>query len=146
MGKLLDDTKLEAWRLFITAHARIIEAIDKELDEAEEMPLNWYDILIELYEAEGRRLRLHELAQRVVLSRSSITRLVDQLEDKGYLERQADPEDRRGSYAAITTAGEDALRKAWPHYAAAIERHFGRFLSEEEAALLVTVLGGLEIG
>lgn len=138
MDSLIDDVKLEAWRLFITAHTRIIEAIDAGLRQAGAMPLNWYDILIELFEAEGQQLRLHELAQQVLLSRSSITRLVDQLEAEGYLQRRPDPADRRGAYAVLTAAGENALRQAWPHYAAAIERHYGRFLSQEEAQRMVT--------
>jgi DNA-binding MarR family transcriptional regulator len=55
------------------------------------------------------------------------------------LERQPDPEDRRGSYAALTTAGEQALRSAWPYYAAAIEQYFGRFLTDEEAQTLFRI-------
>lgn len=133
MKKRIDDTRLRAWRNFITVHGRLIEAIDAELTESDTLPLNWYDILIELYEAEERRLRLHQLAERVVLSRSSITRLVDQLEEASMLRREPDPEDRRGSYAVLTESGLEGLRAAWPVYAAAIDKYFGRFLDDKEA-------------
>jgi len=79
---------------------------------------------------------MYELAQRVVLSRSSITRLVDQLAKQGLLTRRTDPEDRRGSYAVLTKAGEMAVRKSWPFYREAILRRFGSFLTDEEAAII----------
>lgn len=139
MEDITKQPQLDAWRMFLTVHAKLVEAIDADLQQTGELPLTHYDILIELFEAEGKRLRMHELAQLVLLSRSSITRLADQLEKRGYLERQPDPEDRRGSYAALTTAGEQALRSAWPLYAAAIAQHFGRFLSDEEAQTLFRV-------
>lgn len=128
--------QLEAWRLFLTLHAKIIEVIDRDLQESGGLPLNHYDVLIELMEAEGKRLRLHELARLVVLSRSSITRLVDQLEKQGLLVRQPDPEDRRGAYAVLTAVGEQAVRDSWPLYKQAILQHFGRFLTDEEAKII----------
>jgi DNA-binding MarR family transcriptional regulator len=136
MNKRIDDTRLRAWRNFITVYGRLIEAIDAELAESDTFPLSWYDILIELYEAEEHRLRLHRLAERVVLSRSSITRLVDQLEEAGMLRREPDPEDRRGSYAVLMEGGLAGLRAAWPVYAAAIDKYFGRFLDDEEALIV----------
>lgn len=133
MSNLDYTPQLDAWRLFLTLHAKIIEVIDKDLQAAGGLPLNHYDVLIELVEAEDKRLRLHELARLVVLSRSSITRLVDQLEQQGLLARQPDPEDRRGAYAVLTAAGEQAVRDSWPLYKQAILQHFGRFLTDEEA-------------
>lgn len=127
--------------MFITLHAKIIEIIDADLQAAGGLPLQQYDVLIELFEAEGKRLRMYELAQRVVLSRSSITRLVDQLAQQGFLTRQIDPDDRRGSYAVLTSAGETALRNSWPHYREAIQRHFGAFLTGDEAAVIAQAFG-----
>lgn len=132
--------RLDAWRLFITLQAKIIERIDADLQAAGGLPLQQYDLLIELFEAEEQRLRMYELAQQVVLSRSSITRLVDQLAGQGLLARETDPADRRGSYAVLTGAGEAALRQSWPLYREAILRHFGQFMSEAEATTLVEVL------
>lgn len=139
MSEITSELRLEAWRMFITLHAKIIERIDADLQGAGGISLQHYDILIELFEAKGKQLRMYELAQRVVLSRSSITRLVDQLEKQGLLSRKTDPEDRRGSYAVLTEAGETALRESWPFYREAILRHFGSFLGDDEARTLSEV-------
>jgi DNA-binding MarR family transcriptional regulator len=103
------------------------------------IPLTWYDVLIELYEAPDRRLRLHELARAVVLSRSTLTRTVDRLEGAGLLRREPDPTDRRGAFAVLTDEGLEAMRQAWPYYAQAIVDTFTRHLSEDEASVLTEV-------
>ena len=137
MTKKIETTHLEAWRLFLITHARLVETIDRSLSSAEQIPLNWYDVLIELYEAPDRRLRMHELAERVVLSRSGLTRLVDRLEHAGLLRREPDPQDRRGFHTIITPEGIEAMRRAWPVYAEGILKGFAQHLSEEEARVLV---------
>ena len=139
MSDQLDELHLEAWRSFITAHARLIDAIDRALTSAERLPLHWYDVLIELLEAPGRRLRLHDLADRVVLSRSGLTRLLDRLEAAGLLARQPDPSDRRGAYAVLTDKGREAIRRSWPVYAGGIQEYFARHVSADEATLLTQV-------
>lgn len=135
----LSERQLAAWRGFIKSHATLITAIDRELVEANCLPLHWYDVLVELVEAPAERLRLHELAARVVLSRSGLTRLVDRLEQAGFLRREPDPADRRGAFAILTEQGRQALRQAWPVYARGIEAHFARHLSDEEAEDLVEI-------
>ena len=134
-----DEARLTAWRQFITAHARLIEIIDAELVAAGCISLQWYDVLVELVEAPDRRLRMHELARRVVLSRSTLTRLVDRLEAEGLLARERSETDRRGANAVLTEKGLEALRQAWPVYARAIARHFARHLSTDEAQTLTAV-------
>ena len=134
MTDKLKPTHLDAWRLFITAHAQLINRIDSQLQSAEKIPLNWYDVLIELYEAPQYRLRMADLADKVVLSRSGLTRLVDKLEKAGYIQREIDPQDRRGFYAVLTDAGSQALRQAWPVYAEGIQTHFAQYLTDEDAA------------
>ena len=141
--KIISDRRLDSWRLFITLYPKLIERIDAELQAAGQLSLPQYDVLIELFETDKKRLRMFELAQRVVLSRSSITRLTDQLTLQGMLTRETDPADRRGSYAVLTEAGETALKNAWPIYREAILRQFGQFLSEEEAQILVQVFSRL---
>lgn len=136
MSEIDSDPRLDAWRLFITLHAKIIDVIDADLQAAGGIPLRHYDVLIELFEAKGKRLRMYKLAQQVALSRSSITRLVDQLAEQGFLMRETDPEDRRGSYGVLTEAGETALRESWPFYRKAIQRHFGSYLADEEAVVI----------
>lgn len=150
MAKLVSEQYLAAWRAFLTAQARVVEQIDRDLAAAEQLPLGWYDVLIELAGAPERRLRMNELARKVVLSRSGLTRLVDRIEAEGFLKRELDPTDRRGFYAILTDKGRIALREAWPIYAKGIANYFARHLSDQEAqqveAILRRVLAGMEEG
>ncbi len=129
-----------AWRAFITAHALVIERIERELAEAGLPPLGWYDVLLELSVAPDRRLRMHELARAVVLSRSGLTRLVDRLERAGLLRREPDLADRRGSFAVLTDEGAAMRERMWPVYARGIAEHFGKHLGDEEVEGLIGVL------
>jgi len=137
----LEHGREEAWRALITAHAAMVERIERELSEAGLPPLGWYDVLLELWRAPGRRLRMHELAHAVVLSRSGLTRLVDRLEKEGLLRREPDPEDGRGSFAVLTDEGARMREKMWPIYAEGIAKHFGAHISDEEAEVITRVLG-----
>src|SRR5947209_11918654 len=137
----LSDQHLAAWRTFLKAHATLIDRIDHDLGAAKLPPLSTYDVLIELYEVPGQRLRMYELAERVVLSRSGLTRLVDRLEAEGLLTRDRSGADRRGAYAVITEQGIAAMRQAWPVYARGIIKYFAQWLTPEEAQLLGSALG-----
>lgn len=136
-----DEIRLTAWRSLLNAHAAAVGAIERDLAAEGLIPLTWYDVLVALWEAEGRRLRLHELADRVVLSRSGLTRLVDRLEAVGLICREPCPTDRRGSFAVLTEKGAATLRQTWPAYARGIVEHFARHLSEDEAAAVAAALG-----
>jgi DNA-binding MarR family transcriptional regulator len=135
-----DELHLSAWRAFVNAHAAAIDRIERELSDAGQIPLTWYDVLVALWEAPEHRLRLSELARAVVLSRSGLTRLVDRLEASGLLCREPCPGDRRGAYAVLTPAGRAAQLAAWPTYARGIETHFARHLSDAEAASMAAAL------
>lgn len=140
MEKKLSETQLNTWRLFITVQARLLNEIDADLKAAEQIPLHWYDVLIELYEADDRRLRMSDLADNVVLSRSGLTRLVDRLEDAGMLRRERTPEDKRGSYAVLTDSGHAALKSAWPVYSQGILEYFADYLTDDETGILERAL------
>jgi DNA-binding MarR family transcriptional regulator len=140
MNEKIDEFHLAAWRAFLNSHARVIELIEKELEKAGQVPLSSYDVLVALSEAPERRLRLHELARRVVLSRSGLTRLVDRLENEGLLYRERAGDDRRGAYAVLSDKGFEALRRAWPSYAQGIIRHFTTHLTDEETTILTAAL------
>src|SRR6266704_3842196 len=127
------DPKSHAWAVLLTAHATLIEKIEIALAEAKLPPLGWYDALWELEKAEGGKLRMHELARRIVLSRSNLTRLADRLEDASLIEREDTPHDRRGYHCVVTRAGLALRRKMWPVYKAEIERLFSRHITVEEA-------------
>lgn len=139
MPTRIDPTYLNAWRLFLTVHAALITEIDKDLSERNLIPLNWYDVLIELYEAPGKRLRMSELAKRVLLTRSGLTRVVDRLEAENYLTREIDPDDRRGFYAIITPEGVEAMKPAWEVYSRGIEQNFASYLDPKKAEILVSL-------
>ena len=124
----MDDDALGAWRAFINAHARITRAINRDLADAGLPDLQWYDVLWPVYRAEGRRLRMGELAEQAVLSRTGLVRLVDRLEAAGAVRREAVEGDRRGSAVVITDEGIALLKRMWPLYERALEEHFASHL------------------
>lgn len=132
-----DKPAMVAWRGLINVQARVVSQVERDLAAADCIPLAWYDVLLPLSRAAGHRLRLHELADHAVLSRSGLTRLLDRLVIEGLLLREACPDDRRGYHAVLTAAGEAALRKAWPIYKQGIEQYFARHLSPAQLDALV---------
>ncbi len=137
MTRRITGTRDNAWRLFITAQAALVERIDRELSAAGAIPLQWYDVLVELAQAPDQRRRMFELADVVVLSKSSLSRLIDRLEAAGLLRREPSPDDRRGAFAVLTDAGQTALEEAWPIYSRGIEEHFARHFDDDETTALI---------
>jgi DNA-binding MarR family transcriptional regulator len=119
---------LGAWRAFLTAYGRVTRRINRDLAEAGLPDLGWYDVLWALYEAPDRRLRMRELAERVVISRTGLVRLVDRIEHAGLARREAVPGDRRGAYVAVTDEGAALLRRMWPVYRRGVAEHFAGHL------------------
>lgn len=115
----------------LLAHNRALKAIEADMAAAGVIPLNLYDVLLELNDAEDG-LRMQELGQQVVLSRTRVSRLVDELERSGHVERHPHPDDGRATLARITDDGRAALRIAAPIYLEGIHRHFTSYLSETE--------------
>ena len=134
MGKSLESSKGATWALFLTAHAVLLEKIEVRLADAGLPSLAWYDVLWALERAGSRRLRMRELADMSVISRSNLTRLVDRLEAAGLVARERAAEDRRGAFAVITAEGRVLQKKMWPVYAAAIKELFEDHITEREAA------------
>jgi len=135
------DPKSHAWAVLLTAHATLIERIEVALADAKLPPLGWYDVLWELEKTGGGRLRMHELARRVVLSRSNLTRLADRLEDAKLIGREDSLHDRRGYDCVITRAGLAMRKKMWPVYKGEIERLFSRYVTVDEARTIGDALG-----
>jgi DNA-binding MarR family transcriptional regulator len=135
MATKIPASKMAAWRLFLTAHARITAQLEAELQGADEIPLAWYDVLVQLTEG-GGRLRMQELAHAVLLSKSGLTRLVDRMEVERLVHREECVTDKRGTVAAITARGTAALRHAAPVHLAGIERHFANRLTAAEATAM----------
>jgi len=140
MSDGLDEFHMAAWRAFLNTHAAVIDRIEREMSAAAVLPLGWYDVLVALHEAPDHRLRLHELASNIVLSRSTLTRLLDRLEAEGLLARERVAGDRRGAYAVLTEQGGEALRLAWPVYARGIATHFTNLLDDAETRALTRAL------
>lgn len=140
MTSVTDDDRLAAWRGLLQAHAGAVRAIEADLASRRMLPLGWYDVLLELNAADGRRLRMSELGERVVLSRSRVSRVVDELERRGYVARHPDEHDGRSQQAELTEAGRAELRRTAPEYLDGIERHFTSLLTERERAVVATAL------
>jgi DNA-binding MarR family transcriptional regulator len=141
------DTTTAAWSALLRVHAALVPVLDAELQAAHQLPITWYDVLLELNAAPGRRMTMGELGAAAVVSRSRVSRVVDDLVAAGLVARAANPDDRRSAYAVISDAGRRRLRAAAPTYLAAIERHFTSRMTAGEARTVATalhkVLGGL---
>ena len=135
------DDRLSAWRALLLAQSRVLRAIEADLSRKRLLRLGWYDVLLELNAAPGRRLRMQELASQVVLSRTRVSRLVDELVKEGLVERLPDPDDGRAAFAVLTRPGRDELRRTAPAYLSGIEEHFTRFLDDAERAVISEALG-----
>lgn len=138
-----NDWRVGVWRSFLRAHAGVTAQLEGELAAAE-LPLAWYDVLLQLVEAPRRRLRMAELADRVLLSRSGLTRLVDRLQAEGYVTREPSPDDARGTYTVLTRAGFDALRAAAPVHLMGVRDHFLRRFTDDELRTLGVLLARLD--
>lgn len=137
------DDCIEAWRSLLIAQDVVLRAIETDLKRVGAIPLSWYDVLLELSAAPRRRLRMADLAARTVLSRTRISRLVDELVAAGFVVRHPDPDDGRAAFAVLTRAGKTALRRAAPVYLAGIQRHFTDHLSPGEQRALTRSLAGV---
>ena len=136
----MSDTDTAAWAALLRVHAALVPALDRDLQAATGLPLTWYDVLLELNAAAERRLSMGQLGQRAVVSRTWVSRVVDQLVAAGLVTREANPDDRRSAYAAITPAGRDRLRAAAPVYLDGIARHFTSRMTPAEARTVAAAL------
>jgi DNA-binding MarR family transcriptional regulator len=110
----LSRSQLASWRSFLRAHAAVTRKLEADLMAEHGLPLAWYDVLVQLVEAPGQRLRMTDLAGAVLISRSGLTRLVDRLVAEGLVRREPAPDDARGTFAVLTDVGYQRLRDATP--------------------------------
>ena len=134
------DSRLTAWRTFLRAHARVVRELERELQAEQRLALTDYDVLVQLSAVPDRRLRMSELADRLLLSRSGATRLVDRLVADGLVERAVTESDRRGQWAVLTDAGYERLRNASPTHLRGVATHFLDRLSADDLAALDRML------
>lgn len=137
----LTDEELSAWRSLLRAHALLVDVLGHELEREKGITLAQYEVLAFLSDASERRLRMSELAEAVLLSRSGLTRLVDRLTDAGLVRREGCREDRRGAYAVLTDRGFDRLADAWSVHARGVAEYFAAPLTEQEIHIVDRALG-----
>ncbi len=128
------------WRALLNAHAVVMDRLTSEMKEETGLPIGWYEVLLHLAEAPTGRLRMHELAESMLSSRSALTRFVDRMETAGLVERVSCPSDRRGLEVVATDAGREMFRKAGRVHLRGIKEHFVEHMTSEEAAGLERVL------
>ncbi|MDY7103205.1 MAG: MarR family transcriptional regulator [Actinomycetota bacterium] len=135
-----DPVRLAAWRSVLTTRALLVDELDRELHRTHDLPLDWYDVLLQLNEG-GGRLRMSELADATLISRSSATRVCHRMEKAGLVRREPDPDDRRGTFAVLTDEGKDMLRTTARTHLDGVERTFACHVTEEEAEVIAAALG-----
>lgn len=118
------------------AHSTVVKFLERRMQEQHSLPLTWYDVLLQLADGPEGRLRMGELAESVLLTRSGITRLVDRMVREGLVVREPCPGDRRGYYAVITKKGLDTIEKIGPDHSKDAWEAFLGHITEEEAAVL----------
>jgi DNA-binding MarR family transcriptional regulator len=128
----LTEQELQAWRGLLCTHATLVKALDAQLAAEHDLPLSSYEVLMFVSDSENGRMRMHDVADRVLLSRSGLTRLVDRLVRDGLVVRESCPGDARGSFAVITDAGRELMRHARATHLAGIRALFLDKLTPEE--------------
>jgi DNA-binding MarR family transcriptional regulator len=134
--------RLRAWRLYFESALALVDVLDTELERDTGIPLRWYDVLVHLEETpEG--LRMNELAERILYSKSGFTRVVDRMEEAGLVRRVRPDNDRRSILVVLNEQGRAVIDEARRHHRNAIEQHFSRHLSDADIKALTRALDKL---
>jgi len=128
----LDARELGAWRGLLRVHAAMVKALDAELEAAHDLPLSSYEVLRAVADAPDGRMRMYDLADHVLLSRSGLTRLVDRLAREGLICRARCASDARGAFACLTEAGRQKVQEARATHLAGVREHFLTQLDEAD--------------
>jgi DNA-binding MarR family transcriptional regulator len=134
-GKL-DPRELRAWRGLLRVHALLSKQLDAELEAKHGLPLTSYEVLMHVADSEHERMRMCDLADSILLSRSGLTRLIDRLEREGLVCRTTCSSDARGSFACLTPAGHEKLAAARATHRAGVRRLFLEHFAAEELDIL----------
>lgn len=134
-----------AWVTLMRAQQELLGAIEQELKTAGLPQLSWYDVLLELSRERDSRLRPYQIEERTLLSQYNLSRLIDRMEAAGLVSKEPFGEDGRGRVIALTEKGRELREKTWEVYGAAIAKHIGERLTDEEAELLARLLSKLRI-
>lgn len=134
------DVKMAAWRALLVAHAEILGRLGEEMETETGLSLDWYEVLLLLFEAEDEHLRMHELAASMLTSRSAATRLVDRMVAAGLVRRFTCETDRRGTFVTLTDSGRAQFLIAGRIHRRGITEHFSKHIDPDEARRLVSVM------
>jgi DNA-binding MarR family transcriptional regulator len=142
----LSDDEQCTWRAFLTAMRLLTDQLDRELQRDANIPHTYYEILVALSEAPGRRLRMNQLAEMCQSSRSRLSHAVNRLEEAGWVRREACPTDRRGALAVMTDKGFAAIEAAAPGHVEGVRRHVFDVLSPEQIRQLGEISAAIRDG
>ena len=139
----LNPVEMKAWRSYIIASRRLLEALDNDL-EGHDLSIPDYEILAQLSDAPDRRLRMSELASITLLSRSRLSHRMKVMEKAGWVKREACPTDKRGYFAVMTTKGWKAIVAAAPDHVASVRSRFLDHLSNEDQEVLAEIFSRVQ--
>lgn len=140
MSNRPSETVVDAWIALMRAQQTALLKIERAFRDAKLPPHAWYDVLWELDRAGDAGLRPFEIERQVLIAQSNISRLIDRLEEAGYVERQRCEDDGRGQRVVITSSGREMRKRMWPVYGKAITEAVGKHLSEREASTIAALL------
>jgi DNA-binding MarR family transcriptional regulator len=139
------DERVKLFALLLETNARLSRSLSTELEEGCELPLPWFEVLLQLRQAPEGRLKMNQVADAIVHSTGGTTRLIDRLEEAGFVERQLCPSDRRAIHVAITDQGNAKLDRAFDVHLGYLEKNLTARLSDEERVTLATLLTKLNV-
>ncbi|GAA3445905.1 MarR family winged helix-turn-helix transcriptional regulator [Planomonospora venezuelensis] len=127
----LTSIEQRAWRAHLAAHKLLEHRLDREL-QAFGLSVNDYEILVNLSESPGRRMRMSDLADATIQSRSRLSHQISRMEAADLVSRETCPDDRRGTFAVLTAHGWETIRKVAPHHVASVREHFIDLLTDDQ--------------
>ena len=133
---------MQAWRALLRFHALATRRLDGELRGLHDIPIEWYDVMVQLSE-HGGSMRMSALAEATLFSRANCTRIVDRMERRGLVTRAVDSDDHRGRIAELTEQGRRLFAESARTHLAGIQEVFGAGLGDGEAGILAQILDRL---
>lgn len=132
----LSEAHKSAWVEMLFAYAKLIRECNRAMEEAGVVSIDTYEVLLVLEDSEHGAMRMSDLADAVIISRSGLTRLADRLESEGLVARASCPNDRRATHIVLTDHGRTERERAWPVFRGAISKYFASKISEAEAVTI----------
>ncbi len=135
-------TAVDAWHAILVTRGRLLPLLDADLQEANGLSLDWYDVLYQLRQADTS-LTMGQLGDRLLVGASRCSRRIDRMAEAGLVERHRDDADARVVNVSLTSAGRALGRRAGATHLRSIQRHFGRFVDDRTAATITEALTGV---